>query len=312
VVERVATQNRPRVCVLLSTYNGERFLGEQLDSILAQQDVEVLLLVRDDGSSDGTLQILERYASAHPSIQVHKGANLGVVRSFLELMRLAPAEPGWLFAFCDQDDFWLADKLARAARTLDAGSSMPQMYCSAVQYVDSTLQPIGISATGLRPSFANALVENIATGCTVVFNSAANQLVLAHVPTRALMHDWWLYLVVSAFGKVIFDPEPGIRYRQHGGNVIGGTASFMSSMRTRLRRLQLRRSGVFRCSHQAEEFLRCHGADCPAPARQLAQQMVDARHSFFRRLAFAVRGNVRRNQRIDDALLRVLIVAGLY
>lgn len=309
---KVQAESLPRVCVLLSTFNGEQFLREQLDSLLDQQGVAASIIVRDDGSSDGTRQILQFYSDRNGNFHVHLGKNLGVVASFFELMRLAAASDATHFALCDQDDVWLPQKLSEALRNIGLESSVPQLYCSAVRYVDESLRDLGSSRTDQLPSFGNALVENIATGCTVVFNRALLDVVNSVPPQRALMHDWWLYMVASAFGSVAFDPQSWILYRQHGRNVIGGSASIARMMLVRLRRMTVRREGIFRCSDQAKEFLRAFGERCRASDRQLLEEMLAVRGSVLGRIRFAFAGKVRRNRWLDNELLRLLVIAGLY
>ena len=303
---------RPHVCVLMSTYNGEQFLAEQLDSLLAQQGVDVTIVIRDDGSSDGTRKLLELYESRNRNIEVHLGSNLGVVLSFFDLMRIASTSAADFFALCDQDDVWLPEKLSKAVRALGPSQSIPRLYCSAVRYVDRSLRHISVSRTRLRPGFGNAVVENIATGCTTVFNKALLQRVNSAPPTGALMHDWWLYMVATAFGEVVFDPESWILYRQHGRNVIGGTTSMTKMLMIRLRRLTVRQDGIFKCSDQAREFLDCFGGRCPPAHREVLQEMLAVRGDFFERLRFAFTGKVRRNHWVDDGILRLLLIAGRY
>jgi glycosyltransferase involved in cell wall biosynthesis len=305
-------ESRPRVCVLLSTYNGERFVRDQLDSVLDQEGVDVSMIIRDDGSRDDTVSLLREYSERHPQFELHVGANLGVVPSYLELLRLAAASDAYYFAFCDQDDVWLPKKLAEAVRTLESSRLVPGMYCSAVRYVDERLRELGISRTRQRVGFGNAVVENIAVGCTTVFNRPALELVLSSPPRSALMHDWWLYLTVSAFGSVHFDPQPLILYRQHEHNVVGGTSSLGRMAIDRLRRLRLRRKGVFRCSDQVQEFLRCFGERCPVQHRRLIEEMLVARSSVSRRFRLAFSGRLWRGHWLDDVILRVLVIAGLY
>jgi hypothetical protein len=213
---------------------------------------------------------------------------------------------------CDQDDVWLPDKLSRAVELLSPDTAVPHMYCSTVQYVDRDLKDLGLSYALRRPSFGNAVVENIATGCTVVMNRPLLELVNSAPPSRALVHDWWLYLVATAFGQVTFDERSWILYRQHGGNAIGGSASFLKILAVRLRRLRLRNTGVFRCSDQAAEFLACFGPRCQASDRAMLEEMLAARNSTFRRIRFAFSGRVRRTRWIDNTILRVLIGVGLY
>lgn len=220
----------PDVVILLSTYNGARFLPEQLGSLAAQEGLGgTALLWRDDGSTDGTRALLEGFAL--PGGRVREAAELsgrlGAARSFLALLAAAPEAP--FYAFCDQDDVWLPRKLARAVEQLARlPADQPAFCCGRQQLVDASLQPLGLSPVPRRPlGFGNALAQNVATGCTMVLNAAARRLMAAAPPPPAgSIHDWWCYLMVTgAGGQVIFDPEPGILYRQHGGNVIGAAPS---------------------------------------------------------------------------------------
>ncbi len=210
-----------KVQVLLSTYNGAAFLEPLLKSVLAQDHAPLELLVRDDGSTDETVGILERYA-AQGKLSLTRGANLGFARSFLTLAATAPEAE--FYAFCDQDDIWEKDKISRAVESLSRfDPAEPLLYGGRYQLVDESLQPIATSPIPSRgPSFANALVQCIAPGCTLVFNAAARRLLASSLPPEhPYSHDWWIYLVISAMGRVVYDPVSKILYRQHGGNVIG-------------------------------------------------------------------------------------------
>jgi glycosyltransferase involved in cell wall biosynthesis len=221
----------PAVTVLLATYQGERYLPAQLESLVAQQGVDWTLVWRDDGSTDGTVALLEDFAGRTGRARrlAVPAGRAGVFRSFMAL--LAAAETSELIAFCDQDDVWLPRKLARAAAAFAAvPSGVPAVYCSRQQLVDAALQPIGLSPLPQRPpDFANALVQNIATGCTMVMNAPARALMLsAPMPARTL-HDWWCYLLVSGCGgTVLYDEEPSLLYRQHGGNLVGAPAGSLT------------------------------------------------------------------------------------
>jgi glycosyltransferase involved in cell wall biosynthesis len=301
-----------RIAVLLSTYNGEKWLRPQLDSILGQLDVAVMLSVRDDGSTDGTAGILRDYAAHDERIRVSYGTNVGVVRSYFELLLQRPASAEFI-AFSDQDDVWLPRKLRVAIDALESGdAAVPRMYCCRTQYVDEDLRPLGFSRLPRRVGYTNALVENVATGCTIVLNRAAADLVASRVPASALMHDWWCYLVVSALGEVVFDDNSWILYRQHGRNVVGGQSGWMKTLPNRLRRLRLRQDGVFRCSGQAEELERCFGDRLSSEARSLLRRFLAGRNSAWSALKLAVSGQVRRSFLPDDLILRVLISARLY
>lgn len=209
-----------RVVVLMSTFNGERFVGEQLRSVLEQLPANGVVLVRDDGSSDGTVAAIEHLGDCR--VRVERGQNIGFGRSFLTLLATAPDDAD-LVMFSDQDDLWLPGKIERAARALLPLRDRPALYGSTQMLADQALQPLHVTRRWPNPpSFRGALAENMITGCTAALNAPAVQLLKrAGVADGVHFHDWWMYLVVSAFGRVIFDPEPTLLYRQHGANQIG-------------------------------------------------------------------------------------------
>ncbi|MFK7847038.1 MAG: glycosyltransferase family 2 protein [Rhodothermales bacterium] len=301
----------PKVNILLSTYNGAVYLQEQFDSIMTQEG-ETVLHVRDDGSSDNTCTMLEEYSTRHENLVVRGGQNLGVVNSFFDLMQHADTSCKY-FAFCDQDDVWLSSKMAHAVELLEQeDNSIPQLYFCRLEYVNDSLEHMGYSPLAKRSGFGNALVQNLATGCTVVFNEAARQLILSKLPRRAMMHDWWLYLVVSAFGNIVYDDRVGIKYRQHNANEVGGTPHFIESMRRRLKRFVNHGKHVFRVSEQAVEFIRCHGDRLPASKKKTIQRFLDSKSSFFSRLRYTTNMDVHRNSILDDFILRVMILIDRY
>jgi glycosyltransferase involved in cell wall biosynthesis len=221
----------PRVAVLLATHQGERFLRAQLDSIERAAGSDWFVRASDDGSTDGTLDILAAYRNRWGASRLAIGAGpcLGPNANFLSLVGQEDIEAD-VFAFADQDDEWEADKLARAAGwigTVDPG--VPALYTSRTRLIDASGRDIGMSPLFRRPpSFANALTQNLASGNTMVFNRAARHLLQAtrEAAAGSVMHDWWTYLIVSgAGGPVRYDPEPTVRYRQHGANQFGGGAS---------------------------------------------------------------------------------------
>ena len=298
------------VSVLLSTYNGARYLPAQLDSVLAQDQPDVRLLVRDDGSTDRTVAVLDAYAARHPSMQIVRGRNVGVIRSFFELLA-HPAARGDYVALCDQDDVWDRDKLSRAVAILGGGrGTAPAMYCGRLRVVDDALRPLFTTPLPRRgPSFRNALVENIATGCTMVLNERAHELLRQSLPTEnVVMHDWWAYLVLSALGEVVFDPEPRMSYRQHGGNAVG-TASGVQHWRGRVRRFRDPRNRN-RLTAQAAEVDRRYGHVLPPEHRRVLRAFVASRGAPTRRLRFALGADVWRQRPVDTVILRALIAMG--
>jgi len=230
-----------RVAILLSTYNGEQFLGDQLDSLLNQTVADWMLYWRDDGSSDGTVEIMQRFMAGPGAGRCRAvfdpPGRLGPTNSFMALLRIAVEAGAGTVAFADQDDVWLPQKLALAVTAL-GHDPRPALYCSRQILVDEALRRIGVSAT-LRRSmgFPAALTQNVATGCTVVLNRAAARLVAGSHPPTATLHDWWSYLVVSAIGgRLVADATPTVLYRQHRGNAVGAPASMRRRAVAALRR----------------------------------------------------------------------------
>lgn len=223
-----------RVAILLSTFNGERFLSAQLESLLGQTFEEWTLYWRDDGSTDNTIAIIEEFsktAGQGRCVQLQGSTErLRPTASFLSLLA-AVAErlaEGDLVAFADQDDVWLPQKLARGVDALrGVANEIPAIYCARQVLVDESLRRIGISGPLRKPAgFPAALTQNVTTGCTVLLNQRAVALVAGSVPPSASLHDWWCYLVVTAAGgALLHDDEPTVLYRQHTRNMVGAPRS---------------------------------------------------------------------------------------
>ncbi|MFV0302692.1 MAG: glycosyltransferase [Paracoccus sp. (in: a-proteobacteria)] len=229
------------IVILLATRNGERFLQAQLDSILGQSHRDWRLVVSDDASTDRTRQIVDAAARGLPSGQITRldGPGQGATMNFCSLLRRTdPA--GDHLAFCDQDDVWEADHLARAVQILKPVSGGAAVYGCRMRICGADLRQTGLSPLPRRPlGFRNALVQNVLSGNTMVLTPAAARLLRA-AETEAgpgmPLHDWWAYqLITGAGGAAILDERPGLYYRQHGGNVIGAHRGF-SGLKARLRR----------------------------------------------------------------------------
>lgn len=226
----VQTGRTSTVHVLLASYRGERYIGEQLESIAAQTHPAWRLLISDDGSSDRTVAICEDFARRHPQHRVRLIQGPRQRCSTANFFHLIHTVDGFqaddLFAFSDQDDVWLPEKLERAARVLGAAplrEGQAALYGSRTRLVDHRLQPMGVSRLPARPlGFGNALLQNVASGNTMVFNAALLDLLRRVNPAHAVLHDWTAYQVVTGCGGWMhFDPEPSLLYRQHDHNLIG-------------------------------------------------------------------------------------------
>lgn len=281
------TSDKPTVVVLLSSYNGERYIAEQLDSILAQENVDVRLICRDDGSSDSTVKILNRYATLHPDrINVFSGeGNLGFVGSFGRLLELGLQlypEAG-LMAFADQDDVWMPDKLAVGAKAVMASAgNIPAGYCCRTLLVNERLEPLPQQPRSVHPSELTkerATICNIATGCTMVFNRRAAEIYVQNPVAGNRLHDYLMFMICTFMGHMTYDDTPHIYYRQHGSNQIG-KPDFGGRMRKRL-------EGHSR-EHRLEKMNR-RFADAFAPMlsdddMKIVLTVADYRSSLFKRL----------------------------
>ncbi|KAB2911466.1 MAG: glycosyltransferase family 2 protein [Hyphomicrobiaceae bacterium] len=286
--------------VLLSTWNGAGFVREQVDSILSQtiEGGALHLLVRDDGSHDDTVAILEHMHD--PRIEIVRGSNVGAKQSYLTLLAMARERRPDLTALADQDDVWLPGKLQRAADRL-LPMTGPALYCSALALVDAHLRPVGAYGFPGTPSFEGAFLTNCVTGCTCVVNRAALTL-LEEMPRPAeiLMHDWWLYLAAAAFGTVIYDKEARILYRQHGANQVGRGLGLRAFADRGLKYLK-RPSRPHRLT-QAREFRRIHGASLSAQRLLYLDRLIACEGHPLKRARFALSALGHNVRGIDEAV----------
>ncbi len=277
-----------RIIILLPVYNGEHYLREQLDSILAQTCRNILLVCRDDFSSDDSAAIIAEYAQRQPKmfrVMPKAEQNIGASASFSLLMQTiiseglldSPADANATSASCnyialaDQDDIWYPEKLQRCLTALQAQErktpDVPLLVHSDLRVVADEGQVIaesfmhyqGLDAS--RSNFSARITSNTITGCSVLFNSAL-LLKASPIPTSAIMHDWWLGLVAAAFGHIVYLPTPLLDYRQHEGNTIGARQYQKPTMdRQFVRRLlDDGNDHMFQAiAVQSQEFLLRHG-----------------------------------------------------
>jgi glycosyltransferase involved in cell wall biosynthesis len=228
---QTAAMSVPHVAVLLCTKQGEPHLAQQLDSIIGQSYPYWTIWASDDNSTDGTVDILSKYQKSLGAdrLSIAKGPSQGYVKNFLSLACNAKISADF-YAYSDQDDIWMPDKFKRALAWLSTvPAHLPAVYCGRTLVVNPVNEPMGMSPLFVKPpGFSNALVQSIAGGNTMVFNQAARALLLeAGADVQVASHDWWTYQVVSACGgQVFYDPQPMVRYRQHGCNVLGSNNSW--------------------------------------------------------------------------------------
>lgn len=367
-----------RIAVLLSTYNGAGYLVRLLESILDQNWPHWDLWVRDDGSDDDTLKILDEFAGRlkqknqsgrENRMHVIRGENIGVVRSFFQL--LEKAENGNAiysgYAFCDQDDVWLPEKLERAARTMKP--DVPFLYHARQWLTDQKSGEKTLSPVPDRTGFANALIQNQVVGCTMVINPLLRQCVMdtlraanreisrsgsdpssnhaligtgdnvtsshdkvtstgdkspstgdADPCSGIIMHDWWCYLLASAFGQIHYDPEPVIEFRRHEESTTPVSTGFFRMIRKRLSALRKRGWSVGHILEQArvlQRHITQSGNDTAALSpyrlsdsdRQLLISLLEIPSTnLFRRFGYLFTGVHKRADTMDTLVFRLLVL----
>lgn len=285
------------MAVLIAVYNGDRFLGEQIET-LAKQDVEHLdLWFADDGSTDRTHAIVEETRARWTKGKVHllPGPRKGFAENFRHLL-VHPDIDADHVALCDQDDLWEADKLSSAIARLEAeAGDVPALHCSRTRIVAEDGTPTGHSQLFSRPpGFRNAIVQNIAGGNTMVMNRAAHELIREMSRNVSFVsHDWWCYLLIAGTGgKVLYSPEAKTSYRQHEANLVGAN----NSLRAQFFRLFLVGKGRYRSWNAINlaALATCRGRMTPE-ARRTMDLYARARWGWAgARLAALIRSGVYR------------------
>ncbi len=277
-----------RFAVLLSTFNGAAYLTALLESIRKQNWPHWDLWIRDDGSHDGTFEILEDFAMRSKSegmtgnrVHVIRGENAGISGSFFQLLEQAGDDYGG-YAFCDQDDIWLPEKLERAAQALKEGQ--PMLYHARQWLMDQNSGKRELSARPANTGFANALVQNQVVGCTLVVNSRLRSCVLQALRStdglhsRIIMHDWWCYLLGSGIGTIHYDPHPVILFRRHEESTTPVAAGLFEIMRKRLSTFRKHGWSVSHIMVQAEILSRHFSSDASGmeyPGHEQARSVRD-------------------------------------
>lgn len=245
----------PRIVILMAVYQGARFLQAQLDSIALQTYRHWSLIASDDGSTDGSREILAGFSANYPGrVTLIEGPKGGATQNFLHLLQQAPE--GHYISFCDQDDWWLPDKLSRAVAMLQSVQG-PGHYAARTLICDEDLHPLTGSRYFARPfGFRNALIQACMAGNTSIFNEPAARILRAGAGAAAeagvTAHDWWAYQLMSgSAAQIIRDDSPALLYRQHEQSEMGRN----DTARALIRRLGLLADGNFGCwlsaNHQA-------------------------------------------------------------
>lgn len=219
----------------MSTYNGSKYIEEQINSILNQTgDFQLDLMIRDDGSNDDTLNIIGKYSN----VQWYAGKNMGPAQSFIDLLIHTPGYD--FYAFADQDDYWMPDKVSVGINALRE-KCVPALYCSNAEVVDADLCSSGRNVYRTAPStdLKTYLCSGGLLGCTMVFNQQLAKIIQNQAPpARIGMHDFFTAsLCLAVGGEIVYDHEAHMKYRQHGNNVVGVSQGFLHTLKSRIKDL---------------------------------------------------------------------------
>ncbi|GBR54702.1 glycosyltransferase [Neokomagataea thailandica NBRC 106555] len=303
------------VAILLSIYNGSAFLAEQLSSYLHQTHTNWHLYWRDDGSSDNSLEIIRYFAQTDGlgrcSEITTEEPRLGVQRSFFSLMANAATHD--YYAFSDQDDVWLPDKLERAVAALGAThSEQNALYFSGYYMTDQSLKITGKSSFIQKEiNFQNTLTQNVASGMSMVFNKKLRNTSLNFINTSTLIyHDWWMMLLTTSFNSTIrYDPVPALLYRQHQSNSVGAQSSFIQRSFKALTRGPFAFLNMFEAN---AANLYSHAQQLPSENRFFLEELINAK-SFFERFIFLTRHpKFRRQGRLENITFKLWFLLGSF
>ena len=298
-----------KIAVLLSSYNGEKYISEQIKSVFEQKDVEVTLFIRDDGSTDNTRTILKKFEN-HEKCRIFYERNVGVVKSFFSL--LVKAEGYDYYSFCDQDDVWESDKLKIAIETLKKCTGNYKMYYSKTLPVDCNLIPL--RQRNENPdeehdfNLRELMLRNNAIGCTMVINDKLRNKLISCLPENVIMHDHWIYIVTRALGgDVAYDRIPHVKYRQHDSNVVGHKMNIKA---------KLRFSSFFKNkrirSKIASELLEKYGESMTSENKAIIQCCAEYRHSFKKKIILISSEARYTKNRRDKIIFIVEALTGVY
>ncbi|MEM6891831.1 MAG: glycosyltransferase [Pseudomonadota bacterium] len=297
-----------RVVVLMGVKNGEQYLSQQLRSIAWQRGVDWRLIVSDDGSVDGSCEIIGEFSKAHAGrVTYMRGPETGLASNYLYLLQ--ECQPNCYVALADQDDIWLPGKLIRAIEMLSKDADKAAIYSGSSYVLAPSNVVKGAEEEQLYPSFGNALVQNILAGHSIVMTpralSLANEIQPSEPPP---FHDWWLYALFSGMNcNILCDRKPQVLYRQHSEASLGANIGIMA----RLKRMRLIGDGTYR------QWLREHHAallsvarELPAENRRLLEDFTGA-HLTGLSVRSMLKGQVRRQSVSASLVMSIAIASGI-
>lgn len=297
-----------KVAVIMSTYNGEKFVKEQIDSILNQTYKNIKLIVRDDGSRDKTVEIIKEYQKEHENIELVVGENLGFIKSFFELLKIAQAD---YYAYADQDDIWLPNKIELAVESLNAlDNDKPNMVFGNSDYYDEKMALIGYGEKNRVYSFTNALFECVGQGMTMTINQKTRDCIVNHPPKNCFFHDWWTYLICIGTGNVAYNNVTTVKYRRMKTNATSEGQGYWNLLIWRVKNL-LFKNGIKDIKRQMVNFKEIYYEQLHEENKKIIDLFSNEKYHFLIAMKKACYPKKLRRRRIDDLMLRVIFILGI-
>jgi glycosyltransferase involved in cell wall biosynthesis len=297
-----------KVKVLLSSYNGEKYIREQIDSILSQTHKNLELYIRDDGSKDGTVDILKQYKN-DSRVHVTAAENAGFAKSFFALLELAGDAD--YYAFSDQDDVWLPEKISMALEQLEGkAEDRPVLYFSNYDFYDAGMHYLSThNSKKPRTCFRNSLVDCVPLGFNMVVNRMAREMTVAHMPKMCTGHDWWMYMLCAGLGEIVYDARVTVKYRRHTENVSGAETDFVRFQIWRFRRFFV--NGYFKkIQEQIKEFGELYGDRLSAEDQKELAMFTKAGFHPVNNLKKVFYPKYFRQKAVDEIFIRLIFLIG--
>lgn len=296
-----------KVIILMSTYNGEKYVAEQLESLINQTYKNIEILIRDDGSKDKTKEIIKEFALKTNNINLIEGENIGFIDSFFELLKTASLAD--YYAYCDQDDVWMEDKIERAVQFLEkTNENKPVLYFSNSDYYDTNMNFIATAEKNKVYSFRNSLVECVTQGMTMVVNNCTRETITKNRPKNCLYHDWWTYMVCSGFGEIIYDSKSLVKYRRHNKSVTVEGKNPFELLVFRIKKFIVGNS-LKQIKEQWKEYEKFYYNELDEKDKKLLK-LFTHRYNFFMDLRKTFYPRRFRRKIIDEINVRILFLIG--
>lgn len=304
-------KQKKTIQILMSTYNGEKYIREQLDSFINLENFDYIkVLIRDDGSTDSTLEILYEYRKSY-GFEIIEGKNVGVNKSIAILFDNSD-ENCEFFAISDQDDVWFRDKFTKATKLLNKDyTDKPLLFASCSEVVDEHLNHIGSTLVPKKKlSFYNAIAQNVTPGHTQVFNRKLMEKLIGIETESIHVIDWWIYLIATAFGEVLFIDDFTVKHRQHGKNAVGYQLNFLKKTVNRIK--SLNQNNANSISKQLYAFKKSYGDLLKEEYQLEIYNYFNYQKTIFKRIIYVFKTKIYRQSNLETGIFKILYVVGKY